>query len=631
MRQGLPNLPHSAVMQKSFFSIFKKAWADALKVIKPLITFELWFSLIYAVALTPLTAWLLNTLVSSKGQLAISNEEIAHFFISLRGVAFIIFSITFFLGLIFLEYVGLMIIALAARQGRMVTIRSVLWQNAAQIYSVMRLGLLQAMLYGAVSVPFLGIGLLTYGFLLSTYDISYYLLQRPWQWWASLTIVGSAIAVYLVVAGCLYVRWMFAVPILVFENESPVGALKKSWRMTRHRIWEMGMPQAVWWLFIIIGSLVTDLVIKAIAAHLLAPAGLKLVVILPIVALVFGAVIITGVAWMNLGKVVHASLIVTFYSQTAGRKIQEYWKRHEAKKEGSPVPAKFLWIGAGLALAGAIATGLVAIENLNLDYRIAVTAHRGSSHKAPENTLSAIQQAIDDGADFAEIDVQTTADGVVVVIHDADLMRLASVNRRIQDIRYEELKEIDIGSWFSSDFRKERTPTLEEAINLSQGRIRLNIELKYNRPDPELASKVAQIIRRNAFKEQSIVSSLNNRELQKFRKIFPGIKAGLIVFRALGNISLTDSDFLSIQANMATSRLVKNAHQMGKEIHVWTVNDARTTLSMIEVGVDNIITDRPEMVLDVINNWKALSDSEKIALWLRNLLVDDDPEQGKPL
>ncbi|MBW1775953.1 MAG: hypothetical protein JRJ82_24310, partial [Deltaproteobacteria bacterium] len=146
-----------------------------------------------------------------------------------------------------------------------------------------------------------------------------------------------------------------------------------------------------------------------------------------------------------------------------------------------------------------------------------------------------------------------------------------------------------------------------------------------------LASKVAQIIRRNAFKEQSIVSSLNNRELQKFRKIFPGIKAGLIVFRALGNISLTDSDFLSIQANMATSRLVKNAHQMGKEIHVWTVNDARTTLSMIEVGVDNIITDRPEMVLDVINNWKALSDSEKIALWLRNLLVDDDPEQGKPL
>ena len=473
-------------MQKPFYSIFKKAWADVRKVIKPLIIFELWFSLIYAVALTPSTAWLLNTLVSTKGQLAISNEDIAHFLFSLRGVAFIIFSITFFLGLIFLEYVGLMIITLAARQGRMVTIKSVLWQNAVQIYSVMRLGLLQAMLYGAVSAPFLGVGLLTYGFLLSSYDISYYLLQRPWQWWASLSIVGCAIGAYLVVAGCLYVRLIFAVPILVFEKERPLAALKKSWRITRHRIWEMVKPQAIWWLFIIIGFLGMDLVIKAIAAHLLAPAGLQLVVILPIVALAFGAVIITGVAWMILGKVVHASLIVTFYSQTAGIKIQEYWKRHEAKKEGSPVPVKFLWIGAGLALAGAIAIGLVAIENLNLDCRIAVTAHRGSSHRAPENTLGAIQQAIDDGADFAEIDVQTTADGLVVVIHDADLMRLASVNRRIQDIQYEELREIDIGSWFSSDFRKERTPTLEEAINLARGRIRLNIELKYNRPDPEL-------------------------------------------------------------------------------------------------------------------------------------------------
>ena len=210
-------------------------------------------------------------------------------------------------------------------------------------------------------------------------------------------------------------------------------------------------------------------------------------------------------------------------------------------------------------------------------------------------------------------------------------MRLASVNRRIRDIRYEELKEIDIGSWFSVDFRKERTPTLEEAINLARGRIRLNIELKYNRPDPELASRVAQIIRRNAFAKECIVSSLDNSELKKFRKTFPEIKAGLIVFRALGNLHQTESDFLSIQTNLATSRLVKGAHQKGKEIHVWTVNDVRTTLSMIEVGADNIITDKPRLVLYAIESWKALSDSEKIALWLRNLLVDDDPEQVKAL
>ncbi|MFC1581234.1 glycerophosphoryl diester phosphodiesterase membrane domain-containing protein, partial [Thermodesulfobacteriota bacterium] len=190
----------------------------------------------------------------------------------------------------------------------MVTIRGVLWQNAAHIYSVMRLGLLQALLYGAVSAPFLGVALLTYGFLLSSYDISYYLLQKPWQWWTSLAIVGSAIGVYLVIAGCLYVRLIFSVPILVFEKVGPLGALKKSWRITRHRIWEVGKPQAIWWLFITIGFLGMGLVIKAIAAHLLAPSGLHLGVILPVVALTFGVIIITDVAWLILGKVVHASL-----------------------------------------------------------------------------------------------------------------------------------------------------------------------------------------------------------------------------------------------------------------------------------------------------------------------------------
>jgi glycerophosphoryl diester phosphodiesterase len=77
---------------------------------------------------------------------------------------------------------------------------------------------------------------------------------------------------------------------------------------------------------------------------------------------------------------------------------------------------------------------------------------------------------------------------------------------------------------------------------------------------------------------------------------------------------------------MATARLVKQAHRQGKAIHVWTVNDLQTALSMIEVGVDNIITDKPAYIRDVLRAWNDLSDTEKIALWLRNLIVDVDPE-----
>jgi glycerophosphoryl diester phosphodiesterase len=276
-------------------------------------------------------------------------------------------------------------------------------------------------------------------------------------------------------------------------------------------------------------------------------------------------------------------------------------------------------------LITSIIVAVVFVENLDLDRRIAVTAHRGSSLKAPENTMSALRQAVADGADYAEIDVQTTADGVVVLIHDADLMRLASVNQRVQDMPYEELREIDVGSWFSEAFSNERTATLDEAIKYAGGRIRLNIELKYNRPDPPLVAKVGNIIRRHSFSDNCVITSLDYAELQKFKKSFPEVKTGLIVFRALGRLMRTEADVLSIHATMATSRLVKQSHRHGKEIHVWTVNDLQTALAMIEVGVDNIITDKPAYIGDVLRAWNDLSDTEKIALWLRNLIVDVDP------
>jgi glycerophosphoryl diester phosphodiesterase len=618
-------------MHKPFFDLYKQAWNDFRKALRPVIGFEFWFSLVYAIVLAPLAAWLLNKLLVSGEQVAIGNEDIIIFLISFRGIAFVLSSIAFFLAHGFLEYVGLMIIFVSGADGRETSIRSVLRDNFARIFSVIRLGFLQALLYGAAGTPFVLATALIYRFLLTTHDISYYLSVKPWQWWISLGVVGACMVGFLMIAACLYVRLLFAVPLVVFENRKPAAALKRSWQMTRHRVWALGIPQAVWWLLVLLASVATTWAFKAFFAYLLAPVGLQLAIIIPLVVVALSVIIVTDLAWLVIGKAVHASLIVHFYQEAIGRETRLIREPSRAKKPFLPIADKRVWIGVGLAFVAAIAIGAVYLETLNLDRRIAVTAHRGSSLKAPENTMSALRHAIEDRADFAEIDVQTTADGVVILMHDADLMRTASVDRRIRDVRYEELREIDIGSWFSEDFRDERVATLEEAIALAQGRIRLNIELKYNRPDPALSDKVGQIIRKNSFAEDCVVTSLNYDELQGFRQSFPEIKTGFIVARALGSITQTESDFLSIHTAQATSRLVKKAHKTGKKIHVWTVNDLRTALSMIEVGVDNIITDKPGFVLDVITRWNSLSDSEKIALWLRNLLIEDDHTLGAEL
>ena len=606
----------------SFYNRYKKAWKNLRRQIKPIIGFEIWFSLILAVVLAPFTAWLVDSLLISDGQIAVSNQDIIAFLISLKGVLFIVLSTSFFLGLAFLEWIGLMIISLAAADGRMISVSRVLGEEAVHAWSVIRLGMLQAILYFSASLPFLAAGALTYFAFLGEHDINYYLSERPWQLWITLLISAILVGSYLLVGAWLYIRWLFAIPALIFENAQPVEALRKSWQRTRHRVIELAMPQAVWWLFIFFASIVTTLVFKAVFTFVLVHAGLNLFVILPVVAVALGVILIIQLFWFIMGKSVYMFLIVDFYRETVKQKIKLHPKWWLLKKISPSKLQKIGWMGVCMALLTTIFVDVVFFESLNFDHRdIAITAHRGSSLKAPENTISALEQAIADGADYAEIDVQSTADGVVILMHDADLMRLAAIDRKIEEIRYEELGKIDIGSWFSKEFSTERIATLEEVLRLCRGRIKLNIELKYNRLDPELAEKVGKLIQSNSFDKNCVITSLNYPQLKKFKALFPEIKIGLTVFQALGDFTENEVDFLSVDAAQASSRLVKDAQQNGKQIHVWTVNDLQTALLMIEVGVDNIITDKPVDIQNWLRAWNDLTNTEKIALWLRNLFL----------
>jgi glycerophosphoryl diester phosphodiesterase len=586
-------------MFRSFFNRYHNAWNNLRREIKPIVGFEIWFSLIFAIVLAPFTVWLVDNLLISDGQIAVSNEDIITFIISLRGVLFILLSTAFFLGLAFLEWVGLMIIALAAADGRMISVSRVLGEQVVHAWSVIRLGLLQAIIYFSAGLPFLAAGAVTYFAFLGEHDINYYLSERPWQLWITLLISGIIGGSYLLVGAWLYIRWLFAIPALI-----------------------LAMPQAVWWLFILLASFVTTLVFKSLFTFVLVHARLELFVVLPVVVVALGVILTIDLFWFIMGKTVYMFLIVEFYRGALKQKVKLHKERWLLKKISPPIMKKIGWIGVCLALLAAIFVGIAFFESFNFDRRyIAVSAHRGSSLKAPENTISALEQAIADGADYAEIDVQTTADGVVILMHDADLMRVSSIDRRIAEVRYEELGKIDIGSWFSKDFSNERTATLEEAIRFCKGRIKLNIELKYNRPDPDLAEKVGKLIRRNSFYKNCVITSLDYDELKKFKALFPEVKTGLTVFQALGDFTESEVDFLSIDAAQATSRLVKHAKQNGKQLHVWTVNDLQTALLMIEVGVDNIITDKPDVIQNWLQTWNNLSNTEKLALWLRNLFL----------
>jgi glycerophosphoryl diester phosphodiesterase len=603
------------------FLRYRRAFEHLRFVLKPAIAFEFWSTLIFMVSFTPATGWLLNRLVAASGQFAVSDNDLLAFFLSSKGILFLVLSVGFVLAFWFAEQVGLLIISVKAVFEKQVSVSRVLWEQITHLPALFRLGLLQAAVYLTAGIPFvLGIGL-TYRLLLWEWDLYYYLNVRPLSWWIAVAIAGAIFGAYLVLAAWLHIRWLFSIPVLVFEGDTPTGALRKSWRQTRGRFWEFAVPLAICWIFVSISSLAMTWLVRAAGAQLLDFTGLTLKVVVPVVVGTLALIAILDAMWFITGKIVYVVLMADFYHEIMAGD----------KKPSAPIPAAGMlsptalkrigWLIAGIALIMGVTAGAAFIQGFNINRAVEITGHRGSKLRAPENTLSALRQAITEGADYAEIDVQTTADGVVVLLHDADLMRVASVKRRLRDINFHELSGIDVGSWFAPEFSSERIPTLQEAIDLARGRIKLNIELKFTWPDPTLTEKVGDIVRRNGFISECVVSSLNFQALTEVKQAFPELKTGFIVLQAVGKLSRMGADFLSISAARATPRLVRAVHSRGEKVHVWTVNDLNNALSMIEMGVDNIITDEPAEIRSLLEAWHMLSDSEKIVLMLRNLIV----------
>lgn len=233
-----------------------------------------------------------------------------------------------------------------------------------------------------------------------------------------------------------------------------------------------------------------------------------------------------------------------------------------------------------------------------------ITAHRGSSNAAPENTLEALEQAILDMADFAEIDVQETRDGVVILMHDASLRRTTGARAQVGELTYAQIKELDAGGWFSKEFAGVHVPMLEEALLLCKGKINLNIELKAAKSsvaNESLIQKVLQLIDLYDMQDQCMISCTDPVMLARVKEKNSNLKTGYILSFAYGMFYQVDYiDFFSMKSSFVNESTVKTLHSLGKEVHAWTVNSRMEMERMKQLGVDNIITDNPVLVREVV-------------------------------
>jgi len=233
-----------------------------------------------------------------------------------------------------------------------------------------------------------------------------------------------------------------------------------------------------------------------------------------------------------------------------------------------------------------------------------IIAHRGFSSAAPENTLAAFREAIAVGADYFELDVHQSRDGRLIVIHDATVNRVASGGEqgKVADMSLRELRKIRVGypRRFEDNFPRERIPTLRRALRVAKGKISVCVEIKVE----GIEEATMKTIRRLNMEDEVIIFSFHYSVLEKFRELDADIP--LLYLR-----SVVDSTFIADAAAIRasaigagrptkiTAELLQTVHAKGMELWQWTINDPADMQHLLEVGADGIITDYPDVALEL--------------------------------
>lgn len=209
-------------------------------------------------------------------------------------------------------------------------------------------------------------------------------------------------------------------------------------------------------------------------------------------------------------------------------------------------------------------------------------AHRGWSGRAPENTMAAIDLALEaPDVQWIEIDVQLSKDAVPVVIHDFHLRRTTNGRGEVKDWTAAELAGLDAGSWFSPVFRGETIPTLDEVLRAAKGRCKLNIELKTDGVRyPRIEEKTLELVNGYGMMQDVVFTSFHVGTLHRLRKLNKDIRIGLILdgWRStlIGELAELQSDFLSIGYSRLNKSRLEQLNEAGIQTMAWTINDKRT-------------------------------------------------------
>ena len=468
------------------------------------------------------------------------------------------------------------------------------------------------LLYGVTLVPFTGF-FLAWNHL-TQFAVPEYLLGIVCASPASQLLCAAAVSLVL----ALYLYGLLVLPLFVLERKSFWQALRQSHAFVCRHARRVLYLLARW---------------EVSAAVRAGALVLTVLAVLYTVSLGIGMVSTAGMLALSRAMLLVEQPALTFFGDLAAMLAQcmLFSLFYDCRASGTlpsaaPLPVKKALYGRrllALALAGTtVCTAVLAVLYVALpaDDTLRtmlggavpiVTAHRGYSSAAPENTLAAFQAAIDSGSERAELDVQMTKDGVVMVTHDTSLRRCTGRNANIYDLTYDEVRRLSAGRWFASRFAGEKIPTLEEVLALCKGKIQLNVEIKPHAATPDLERETVRILEEYGFADDCVITSQSYETLCKVKETAPEISTGYILALGVGSCyDLPAADFFSIESTFITSGMVQQIHRRGKTVSAWTINREQDAAALLKLGVDDLITDKPEMVQELLD--RSVSENSRL-------------------
>jgi len=235
------------------------------------------------------------------------------------------------------------------------------------------------------------------------------------------------------------------------------------------------------------------------------------------------------------------------------------------------------------------------------DYNVSITAHRGASSYAPENTFASFNKAIELGVDYIELDVNITKDNVLYVMHDTNFNRLLGLNKKASEVKWKDIKDMKVISSFD-EYKDEKIPLFEDVLKWYKDKnVLLNIELKMTNESILLPDKVVELIHKYKIENRCVIASFDTNAILRVKELDSKLN---IVYLGYEYCNDTRIDNYSINYASITPNMVERIHNNHKKIYAWTINDPDIVKTMLNVGVDSIITNDPIMVKNVIADYK---------------------------